>query len=337
MLMHLSYVSSGWFTVGLVTWAAAMILSILVIAIRIMKRRSLATSVYLILTLMLLFLMVPTCLLDEELSPEAPKTSYTEEKTLSRNMEVLQRFEIWGQLSFEEREEAAEALFQVNDNYLRPTENVRWKLKDLDKGTLVSYRKKTHTLYLNRSVFDGDDRCRDASFHISLRMWPFYVPFPDNAFYKGSAIRLQKAFCFFTKGVFSMWKLLNDDSLDIRFTDAGIIKLTHARRGLLLLKYQNEKELDGLKKLCILVTPPQNLKEMERRFSFYRRFRSFHPVFMFPAPRYNEEPLKRDLTLFHLIRGSTQDVILVADPFDETDDCDLGPYCTRFEYIPDTA
>lgn len=134
-----------------------------------------------------------------------------------------------------------------------------------------------------------------------------------------------------------MWKLLNDDPLDIRFTDAGIIKLTHARRGLLLLKYQNEKELDGLKKLCILVTPPQNLKEMERRFSFYRRFRSFHPVFMFQAPHTYEEPLTWDLTLFHFIRLSTHQAILVADPFDETDECDLGPYCTRFEYIPDTA
>ena len=132
-----------------------------------------------------------------------------------------------------------------------------------------------------------------------------------------------------------MWKLLNDDPLDIRFTDAGIIKLTHARRGLLLLKYQNEKELNGLKKLCTLLMTPLNLKEVERRFDFYRRHSSFHPVFMFQVPHTYEEPLTRDLTLFHFIRLSTHQAILVADPFDETDDCDLGPYCSRLVFVPD--
>lgn len=129
-----------------------------------------------------------------------------------------------------------------------------------------------------------------------------------------------------------MWKLLNDDPIDIRFTDAGIMKLAQGRRGIIILKYHNESELAGLKNYCTLVSP-YNLHEMEMHSSFFRKS-PFSQMLLFRAPSLHDDPVIRGFTYFTFKRYSPLRVYLIADPFDDTDGIFLGPYCSRFLYLP---
>ena len=132
-----------------------------------------------------------------------------------------------------------------------------------------------------------------------------------------------------------MWKLLNDDPIDIRFTDAGIIKLAQGRRGILILKYHNERELNGLGNTCSLV-PLYNRKEMEMHSSFFLKP---HPsrMLIFRALSPHDDSIIRSIIYFKISHYSSQRVFLIADPFDDTDGINLGAYCSRFMYVPDAA